>query len=107
MEISPDHILNYLGELNVSAYSKDDRIYFGLLLTQATDKNFLPLLPCDSLIDAALDYYVKKDGIHWARAWFYKGRIQRQMKMTEELFYRFARGRREYERGIEVERNDL
>ena len=84
MEISPDHILNYLGELNVSAYSKDDRIYFGLLLTQATDKNFLPLLPCDSLIDAALDYYVKKDGIHWARAWFYKGRIQRQMKMTEE-----------------------
>lgn len=22
MEISPDHILNYLGELNVSAYSK-------------------------------------------------------------------------------------
>lgn len=84
MEISPERTLAYLRKLDVSTYSAGDRAYFSLLLTQATDKNFLPLLPCDSLIDAALDYYAKKDGINWAKAWLYKGRIQKQMKMTEQ-----------------------
>lgn len=84
MEISPERTLAYLRKLDVSTYSAGDRAYFSLLLTQATDKNFLPLLPCDSLIDAALDYYAKKDGINWAKAWLYKGRIQKQMNMTEQ-----------------------
>ena len=84
MEISPERTLAYLRKLDVSTYSAGDRAYFSLLLTQATDKNFLPLLPCDSLIAAALDYYAKKDGINWAKAWLYKGRIQKQMKMTEQ-----------------------
>lgn len=84
MEISPERTLAYLRKLDVSTYSAGDRAYFSLLLTQATDKNFLPLLPCDSLIDAVLDYYAKKDGINWAKAWLYKGRIQKQMKMTEQ-----------------------
>ena len=84
MEISPERTLAYLRKLDVSTYSAGDRAYFSLLLTQATDKNFLPLLPCDSRIDAALDYYAKKDGINWAKAWLYKGRIQKQMKMTEQ-----------------------
>lgn len=84
MEISPERTLAYLRKLDVSTYSAGDRAYFSLLLTQATDKNFLPLLPCDSLIDAALDYYAKKDGINWAKAWFYKGRIQKQMNMAEQ-----------------------
>ncbi|MCY6348088.1 tetratricopeptide repeat protein [Bacteroides hominis] len=84
MEISPERTLAYLRKLDVSTYSAGDRAYFSLLLTQATDKNFLPLLPCDSLIDAALDYYAKKDSINWAKAWLYKGRIQKQMKMTEQ-----------------------
>lgn len=84
MEISPERTLTYLRKLDVSTYSAGDRAYFSLLLTQATDKNFLPLLPCDSLIDAALDYYAKKDGINWAKAWLYKGRIQKQMNMAEQ-----------------------
>ncbi len=84
MEISPERTLAYLRKLDVSTYSAGDRAYFSLLLTQATDKNFLPLLPCDSLIDAALDYYAKKDGINWAKAWLYKGRIQKQMNMAEQ-----------------------
>ena len=84
MEIFPERTLAYLRKLDVSTYSAGDRAYFSLLLTQATDKNFLPLLPCDSLIDAALDYYAKKDGINWAKAWLYKGRIQKQMNMAEQ-----------------------
>ena len=76
MEISPERTLAYLRKLDVSTYSAGDRAYFSLLFTQATDKNMLSLLPCDSLIDTALDYYVKKDGVNWARAWLYKGRIR-------------------------------
>lgn len=48
MEISPERTLAYLRKLDVSIYSAGDRAYFSLLLTQATDKNFLRLLPCDS-----------------------------------------------------------
>lgn len=84
MEISPERTLAYLRKLDVSTYSAGDRACFSLLFTQATDKNMLSLLPCDSLIDTALDYYVKKDGVNWARAWLYKGRIQKKMNMTEQ-----------------------
>lgn len=84
MEISPERTLAYLRKLDVSTYSAGDRAYFSLLFTQATDKNMLSLLPCDSLIDTALDYYVKKDGVNWARAWLYKGRIQKKMNMTAQ-----------------------
>lgn len=84
MEISPERTLAYLRKLDVSTYSAGDRAYFSLLFTQATDKNMLSLLPCDSLIDIALDYYVKKDGVNWAKAWLYKGRIQKKMNMTAQ-----------------------
>lgn len=84
MEISPERTLAYLRKLDVSTYSAGDRAYFSLLFTQATDKNMLSLLPCDSLIDTALDYYVKKDGVNWAKAWLYKGWIQKKMNMTEQ-----------------------
>ena len=84
MEISPERTLAYLRKLDVSTYSAGDRAYFSLLFTQATDKNMLSLLPCDSLIVTALDYYIKKDGVNWAKAWLYKGRIQKKMNMTEQ-----------------------
>ena len=84
MEISPERTLAYLRKLDVSTYSAGDRAYFSLLFTQATDKNMLSLLPCDSLIDTALDYYIKKDGVNWAKAWLYKGRIQKKMNMTAQ-----------------------
>ena len=84
MEISPERTFAYLRKLDVSTYSAGDRAYFSLLFTQATDKNMLSLLPCDSLIDTALDYYVKKDGVNWAKAWLYKGRIQKKMNMTAQ-----------------------
>ena len=88
MEISPERTLAYLRKLDVSTYSAGDRAYFSLLFTQATDKNMLSLLPCDSLIDTALDYYVKKDGVNWAKAWLYKGRIQKKKNKTEQALKR-------------------
>lgn len=72
MEISPERTLAYLRKLDVSTYSAGDRAYFSLLFTQATDKNMLSLLPCDSLIDTALDYYIKKMVSIWLKLGFIK-----------------------------------
>lgn len=84
LEVSPDTALLFLRSLPVEEYSDAEQIYHGLLLTSATDKNFLSLLPCDSLIDAALDYYDKGEGYNRGRALFYKERIQFAMNMPEE-----------------------
>lgn len=84
MEDQPDSALHYLQRLDVSDLSDADKAYYGLLLTQATDKNYLPLLACDSLINAALDYYDEGDGLLRAKALLYKGRIQQSMNMPEE-----------------------
>ncbi|WP_455666262.1 hypothetical protein [Phocaeicola sp.] len=55
-----------------------DRAYYALLMAAATDKNEMPLLPCDSLLDFALDYYGDDDK-GMAVALLYKGRLLAQM----------------------------
>lgn len=92
MEDQPDSALHYLQRLDVSDFSDADKAYYGLLITQATDKNYLPLLPCDSLIDAALDYYNEGDGLLRAKALLYKGRIQQAMKMPEKAIANYYAG---------------
>lgn len=84
LEYAPDTALSILRSLPVEDYPEDEQVLHGLLLTSAIDKNFLPLLPCDSLIDAALDYYDEGDGFDRARALLYKERIQFEMNMPEE-----------------------
>lgn len=78
MEISPERTLAYLRKLDVSTYSAGDRAYFSLLFTQATDKNMLSLLPCDSLIDTALDYYIKKMVSIWLKLGFIKAGFKKK-----------------------------
>lgn len=84
LELAPDTALSYLRSLSLENFSKEEKAYYGLLLTSAMDKNYLSLLPCDSLVDAALDYYDEGAGYNRARALFYKERIQFTMKMSEE-----------------------
>lgn len=84
LEYAPDTALSILRSLPVEDYPEDEQVLHGLLLTSAIDKNFLQLLPCDSLIDAALDYYDEGDGFDRARALLYKERIQFEMNMPEE-----------------------
>lgn len=95
IELYPDSALLYLKNLDVSRFSKSDKIYYGLLLTQATDKNYLPLLPCDSLVDAALDYYDEGDGLLRAKALLYKSRIQQSMQMPKEAMENCFEGLKE------------
>lgn len=95
IELYPDSTLFYLKNLDVSRFSKSDKVYYGLLLTQATDKNYLPLLPCDSLVDVALDYYDEGDGLLRAKALLYKNRIQQSMQMPKEAMENCFEGLKE------------
>lgn len=58
--------------------SAEDRAYYALLVARAMDKNDLPLLSCDSLLDFALDYY-EDDDKEMAVALLYKGRLLAEM----------------------------
>lgn len=95
MELYPDSTLLYLQSLDISGFSESDKAYYGLLLTQATDKNYLPLLPCDSLVEAALNYYDEGDGLLRAKALLYKSRIQQSMKMLTEAMENCFEGLKE------------
>jgi tetratricopeptide (TPR) repeat protein len=80
---NPKEALKLLKRINPSILSsKEERAYYGLLLVQATDKAELTILPCDSLVDVALDYYTK--GSDKAKALFYKGRILIEMGHEKE-----------------------
>lgn len=79
LEVRPDSALTVLKNLSaVEEMPEVDRAYYALLLAESTDKNELPLLPCDSLLDFALDYYEDNDK-EMAVALLYKGRLLAQM----------------------------
>lgn len=79
MDKRPDLAFSLLRKISdPQKMSKQDQAYFALLYAAATDKNELPLLPCDSLLNTAIDYY-KKNDIGKAVALLYKGRLQAQM----------------------------
>lgn len=79
LEVRPDSALTVLKNLSaVEEMPEVDRAYYALLLAESTDKNELPLLPCDSLLSFALDYYEDNDR-EMAAALLYKGRLLAQM----------------------------
>lgn len=84
MQSQPDSALHYLELLDTTAFSKSERVYYGLLVTQATDKASLPLFPCDSLVCNALNYYSKGSGENRAKALYYKGRILDQQNLPDK-----------------------
>lgn len=79
LEMKPDSALTILKNISVlEDLPEVDKAYYALLLTEATDKNKLPLLPCDSLLNFALDYYGDDDR-EKAVALMYKGRLLAEM----------------------------
>lgn len=78
-EMKPDSALTILKNISVlEDLPEVDKAYYALLLAEATDKNKLPLLPCDSLLNFALDYYGDDDR-EKAVALMYKGRLLAEM----------------------------
>lgn len=79
LEMKPDSALTILKNISVlEDLPEVDKAYYALLLAEATDKNKLPLLPCDSLLNFALDYYGDDDR-EKAVALIYKGRLLAEM----------------------------
>lgn len=79
LEMKPDSALTILKNISVLGDLPEvDKAYYALLLAEATDKNKLPLLPCDSLLNFALDYYGDDDR-EKAVALMYKGRLLAEM----------------------------
>ena len=92
LEMKPDSALTILKNISVlEDLPEVDKAYYALLLAEATDKNKLPLLPCDSLLNFALDYYGDDDR-EKAVALMYKGMVivnctTRRWKYKIKLFF--------------------
>ncbi len=88
----PDSALRLLQTLpkNQKLSSKENARY-ALLLAQAMNKCEKPLLPCDSLLNTALDYY-DSDEKERAVALLYKGRLEAEMGQNERAIGYFQEG---------------
>ena len=85
IEEYPDSALRSLdlSPEEIEGLSDQECARYALLLARATDKCKLSLLPCDSLLNVALDYY-DDDEKEKAVALLYKGRLAVEMEEAEE-----------------------
>lgn len=74
MQTYPDSALWLLQQIDVDdLHGKSNHAYYALLLTQARDKNWIPMAN-DSLIQTAVDYYKDRDDkTQAAKAYYYLG----------------------------------
>lgn len=85
MEEHPDSALSLLQlpSQDINELSEKECSRYALLLARATDKNKMSLLPCDSLLNVAIEYY-DDDEKEKALALLYKGRLAVEMEQVEE-----------------------
>lgn len=95
MEAHPDSALLILQEIpDPHLLQGKHQADYGLLMTQALDKNYKPL-KSDSLIQLALKYYENsEDKISKGKAYFYYGRCLFQAKRHEEAMEVFLNSKR-------------
>lgn len=93
IEEYPDSALQSLdlSPEEIEGLSDKECARYALLLARATDKCKLSLLPCDSLLNVALDYY-DDDEKEKAIALLYKGRLAVEMEEAEEATTCFQKG---------------
>lgn len=84
LEANPDSVLVLLKSIpSPHKMSEAGYAHYALLMTAATDKKELSLIPCDSLINFALDYY-DDDEKEKATALLYRGRLLGEIGETAE-----------------------
>lgn len=85
MEEHPDSVLRLLNlpPEEIEELSDNECARYALLLARATDKCKQSLLPCDSLLNVALEYY-DDDEKEKAVALLYKGRLAVEMEKVKE-----------------------
>lgn len=87
----PDSALIFLNKITPKSLSGEDYARYCLLMTQARDKNGLPLTS-DSLISAAVEYYNDKSDLHAkAKTYFYAGRVNQDMQNSKQAMEYFLR----------------
>lgn len=83
VDARPDSALTVLRRMDLSEMPKSHCAYYAVLLAKATDKCEQSLLPCDSLLNVALNYYGDGD-LEKAFALLYKSRLQGEMGERQE-----------------------
>ncbi|MDD4968257.1 MAG: hypothetical protein PHT07_02390 [Paludibacter sp.] len=90
MDAHPDSALYILQHLKPEKYkANSDRALYGLLLSQALDKNDKIITP-ESLIDFSIDYYQKQnDYLHLAGSYYMKGHMYKHAQRYDDaaIFY--------------------
>ena len=80
----PDSALIFLNKITPKDLSTGEYARYCLLMTQARDKNGLPLTS-DSLISVAVEYFNdKKDLDTKAKTYFYAGRVNQDMQNAKQ-----------------------
>lgn len=94
MEAHPDSALIILQEiLNPEELQGKNQADYGMLMTQALDKNYLPL-KTDSLIQLAINYYKDSNNeVAKGKAYFYYGRYLYEAKKHKEALDVFLKSK--------------
>lgn len=110
LEESPDSALLLLNTIPTSQkLSRKESAQYALLLARATDKCEKSLLPCDSLLNIALNYY-DDDEKERAIALLYKGLMEQEINSTKEAIAHLQEGLmilKEFPKEIETKRHIL
>lgn len=110
LEEHPDSALHLLQTLPTAhKLSHKETARYALLLARATDKSEKSLLPCDSLLNIALEYY-DDDEKERAVALLYKGRVEIEMNSSKEAIAHLQEGLmilKEFPNEIEIKRHIL
>lgn len=93
MDEYPDSVLQLLNiqPEEIDDFSDKECARYALLLARATDKCKQSLLPCDSLLNVALEYY-DDDEKEKAMALLYKGRLAVEMEEEKEAISYLQKG---------------
>ena len=110
LEEHPDSALQLLQTLPaLQELSHKESARYALLLARATDKCEKSLLPCDSLLNLALNYY-DNDEKERAVALLYKGRLEIEINSTKEAIAHLQEALtilKDYPKEIEIKRHTL
>lgn len=91
LEQHPDSALIFLNKIAPKDLSTGEYARYCLLMTQARDKNGLPLTS-DSLISVAVEYFNdKKDLDTKAKTYFYAGRVNQDMQNAKQAMEYFLK----------------
>lgn len=99
MEAHPDSALNLLKSIShpetLHGMAQAD---YGLLMTQAMDKNYLPL-ESDSLISIALGYYGSHEGnsVKQGKSFFYYGRVMKELNRPEDAMKYYLKAKKTFD----------